>query len=54
MRVGFRGKELAALEILDHFGQRSLLQFPDFKANVAVPMEQFRFTPPPGADLIEQ
>lgn len=54
MRVGFRGKELAALEILDHFGQRSLLQFPDFKANAAVPPEQFRFTPPPGADLIEQ
>ena len=54
MRVGFRGRELAALEILDHFGQRSLLQFPDFKANAAVPPEQFRFTPPPGADLIEQ
>lgn len=54
MRVGFRGKELAALEILDHFGQRSLLQFPDFKAQAVVPQEQFRFTPPPGADLIEQ
>ena len=54
MRVGFRGRELAALEILDHFGQRSLLQFADFKANAAVPPEQFRFTPPPGADLIEQ
>ena len=54
MRVGFRGKDLAALEILDHFGQRSLLQFADFKANAAVPAEQFRFTPPPGADLIEQ
>jgi outer membrane lipoprotein carrier protein len=54
IRVGFRGKELAALEILDHFGQRSVLQFPDFKANAAVRPEQFRFTPPPGADLIEQ
>ncbi len=54
MRVGFRGKELAALEILDHFGQRSILQFADFKANANVPPEQFRFTPPPGADLIEQ
>lgn len=54
MRVGFRGKDLAALEILDQFGQRSMLQFPDFKANAAVLPEQFRFTPPPGADLIEQ
>jgi outer membrane lipoprotein carrier protein len=54
MRLGFRGKDLAALEILDHFGQRSVLQFPDFRANASVPPEQFRFTPPPGADLIEQ
>lgn len=54
MRMGFRGKDLAALEILDHFGQRSVLLFPDFKANASVPPEQFRFTPPPGADLIEQ
>ena len=54
MRLGFRGKDLAALEILDHFGQRSVLLFPDFKANASVPPEQFRFTPPPGADLIEQ
>ena len=54
MRLGFRGKDLVALEILDQFGQRSVLQFPDFKPNAAVPPEQFRFTPPPGADLIEQ
>jgi outer membrane lipoprotein carrier protein len=54
MRVGFRGKELAALEVLDPFGQRSLLQFPEFKAHAVVPPEQFRFTPPPRADLIEQ
>ena len=45
---------MSALEILDHFGQRSVLQFPDFKPNALVPPEQFRFTPPPGADLIEQ
>ena len=54
MRLGFRGKDLAALEILDHFGQRSVLQLPDFEPNALVPPEQFRFTPPPGADLIEQ
>jgi outer membrane lipoprotein carrier protein len=54
MRVGFRGKDLAALEVLDHFGQRSVLQFPEFKAHAVVPPELFRFTPPPGADLIEQ
>jgi outer membrane lipoprotein carrier protein len=54
MRVGFRGKELAAIEIADAFGQRSLLQFNDFKANVTLAPERFRFTPPAGADVIEQ
>ncbi|MEO8525849.1 MAG: outer membrane lipoprotein chaperone LolA [Caldimonas sp.] len=54
VRVGFRGKELAALEIVDSFGQRSLLRFDAFVANASVPAETFRFTPPAGADVIEQ
>ena len=54
MRVGFRGKELAAIEILDAFGQRSMLRFDGFQANAAVAAERFRFTPPAGADVIEQ
>ncbi|MFO1328222.1 MAG: outer membrane lipoprotein chaperone LolA [Rubrivivax sp.] len=54
MRVGFRGKQLAAVEIVDSFGQRSLIQFSGFAANVAVAPEQFRFVVPPGADVIEQ
>ncbi len=54
VRVGFRGKDLAALEIVDSFGQQSLLRFEAFAANATVPAETFRFTPPAGADLIEQ
>ncbi|MEN9628272.1 MAG: hypothetical protein RJA10_1499 [Pseudomonadota bacterium] len=54
MRVGFKGRELAAVEILDNFGQRSLLQFSAFAANAVVAPEQFRFTPPAGADVVEQ
>ena len=54
VRVGFRGKDLAAIEIVDSFGQRSLLQFNDFKANVDLKPEAFVFTPPAGADVIEQ
>ena len=54
VRVGFRGKDLAALEIIDSFGQKSLLQFNGFAANAAVPPETFRFTVPAGADVIEQ
>lgn len=54
MRVGFKGRDLAAVEITDNFGQRSLLQFSGFAANVALSPEAFRFSPPAGADVVEQ
>ena len=54
MRVGFRGKELAAIEIVDAFDQLSLLQFSQFSAGVSFGADAFRFTPPAGADVIEQ
>ena len=52
--IGFRGKDLAAVEIVDSFGQRSLLQFAQLSANVAIAPERFVFTVPPGADVIDQ
>ena len=52
LRVGFRGKDLAALEIVDAFGQRSVLQFSAVQQGVAVPAERFRFVPPAGVDVI--
>lgn len=56
LRLGFRGKELAAVEITDNFGQRSLLQFNAWATGAAaVPgAERFRFVAPPGADVVEQ
>lgn len=54
LRVGFKGSTLAALEIVDAFGQRSLLQFNALEQNLRLPDETFRFTPPKGADVIEQ
>jgi outer membrane lipoprotein carrier protein len=54
MRVGFRGRELVAVEVTDSFGQRSRLDFARFRANAPLPAERFRFVPPTGADVIEQ
>lgn len=56
IRVGFRGRDLAAVEITDAFGQRSLLEFGPFAspAGAAIAPERFRFVPPAGADVIEQ
>lgn len=53
LRVGFRGPVLAALEIVDAFGQRSQLQFSGVQQGLSLPAERFRFTPPPGADLVQ-
>jgi outer membrane lipoprotein carrier protein len=54
VKVGFRGNELAALDILDSFGQRSVLTFSAMELNAAVSPEVFRFKPPSGADLVKQ
>ena len=54
VRVGFRGAELAVLEMLDSFGQRSVLTFSSFQSNVAIEAASFQFKPPAGADVIRQ
>ena len=53
MKVGFRGDQLAALEILDSFGQRSLLTFNNMQVNVPVTAEAFHFAPPKGVAVVE-
>jgi outer membrane lipoprotein carrier protein len=54
LRVGFKGKVLAAIELLDNFGQRSLLTFSDVTPNVVLPADAFRFTPPKGVEVLRQ
>ena len=54
VRIGFRGKARAAVEIRDAFGQDSLLQFSQMTTNQPPVAEHFRFAIPPGADVIEQ
>lgn len=54
IKLGFKLKELAALEIVDGFGQRSRLDFSAVQSNLSLPAERFQFKLPAGADLIEQ
>jgi outer membrane lipoprotein carrier protein len=54
VRIGFKGQDLSAIEIVDSFGQRSYLQFTQLVANAPVSPELFKFTVPKGADVIEQ
>jgi outer membrane lipoprotein carrier protein len=54
VRVGFKGSDLAVLEIVDSFGQRSVMSFANLRVNTALESATFQFKPPAGADLIQQ
>ena len=53
LKLGFKAKELAAMEIVDGFGQRSRLAFSAVQANVPVSAERVQFKLPAGAALSE-
>ncbi|MFM2065673.1 MAG: hypothetical protein RLZZ584_582 [Pseudomonadota bacterium] len=54
VRIGWRGSELAALDIVDGFGQRSRLDFGRLETNTALAPQRFQYTPPAGADVLNQ
>ena len=54
IQVGFQGEALAALEIQDSFGQRSVLQFSKVEVNPALGAGAFAFKAPAGADVLKQ
>lgn len=54
MSLGFRGNDLAKLEIADALGQRSLITFDKMEINAQVPAERFQFKPPQGAAVVKQ
>lgn len=54
VRVGFEGRQMAALDILDSFGQRSLIRFTGLQANPSLSASTFDFKLPPGADMLKQ
>ncbi len=54
MRVGFKGTTLAAVEIFDSFGQRTMMLFGDMVVNVNFAAEHFKFTPAAGTAVLQQ
>ena len=54
VQVGFQGDALAALEILDSFGQRSVIRFSKVEVNPALPPAPSHSSRPPGADVLKQ
>ena len=53
VRLGLKDRSLAAMELHDQLGGRTRLTFVDLKANAAVAPSSFVFSPPQGADVIE-
>jgi outer membrane lipoprotein carrier protein len=60
VRVGFKpatgadAAVLSTLEIIDGFGQRSVLNFTNVQNNAVLPAQTFEFRPPAGADVIRE
>jgi outer membrane lipoprotein carrier protein len=52
IRLGFDAKSLAALELTDAFGQKTVVRFGELERNPTIAPDAFRFVPPKGADVI--
>jgi len=53
IRIGFKNKTLNEMELLDQLGQYSQFLFSDLKLNGKIVDAKFMFTPPKGADVLE-
>ena len=52
--IGLKGGVPLAMELRDSFGQVSVLTFKNFQKNPVIAPDQFKFTIPPGADVLRQ
>lgn len=51
-RLGFATGELARMELFDGLGQRTVIDFHDWRRNPQLDAGHFRFVPPPDADVV--
>jgi outer membrane lipoprotein carrier protein len=54
VRMGFDANTLYIMELYDHFGQKTVIRFSDFKRDPVFPADNFKFTPPPGVDVVSE
>ena len=52
VRLGLSASGVEAMELLDHFGQTTVLRFSNIVRNPQFDPGTFRFTPPKGADVL--
>jgi outer membrane lipoprotein carrier protein len=54
VQIAFAEGKLRLLEMKDNFGQTTRMSFSDVEENVDISEEKFKFTPPPGVDVLEE
>ena len=54
IRIGFKGSELAAMELKDSFGNQTAISFGSLNTKPNLSPSAFTFTPPKGVDVLEQ
>jgi len=52
IRLGFRGSELARMDLVDRLGQTTRIDFVAVERNPRLPADSFTFVPPPGVDVV--
>jgi outer membrane lipoprotein carrier protein len=52
IRLGLSAVGVEAMELVDHFGQTTRLRFSNVERNPTLDPARFRFTPPPGTDVL--
>jgi outer membrane lipoprotein carrier protein len=52
VKIGFAASQPVSMEILDSFGQVTVLRFTGFETNPVLPAVLFRFVAPAGADVV--
>ena len=52
VRMGFKANTLYVMELYDHFGQKTVIRFSEFKRDPKFAADAFTFTPPPGVDVV--
>ena len=54
IRIGFKGGELAAMELKDSFGNQTAISFGSLNTKPNLSPSAFTFIPPKGVDVLEQ
>jgi chaperone LolA len=53
VRMGFKGNSLDTMELYDHLGQVTVIRFNRIERNPKLASDAFAFTPPKGADVLD-